>query len=224
MRLSALMGLPSIYVFTHDSIGVGEDGPTHQPIEQLAAARAVPGLTVIRPGDANETAHAWCVALEQKDRPTALVLTRQNLPTIDRSKYASAEGVRRGGYVVSEAPSGSPELLLLATGSELSLALAAQEQLVGEGIEARVVSMPSLELFEQQEAAYREEVLPAGITARVAVEAGCRQGWDRYLGFEGAFVGIENRFGASAPAGTLFEKLGITPTAVVDAAKKLVGK
>lgn len=222
MRLSSLMGLPAIYVFTHDSIGVGEDGPTHQPVEQLAAARAIPGLVVIRPGDANETAQAWRLAMQQTDRPTALVLTRQNLPTLDRSKFASAEGVQHGGYILSEAAGGSPQVLLLATGSELSLAVAAQEQLAGEGVQARVVSMPSFELFEQQDQAYRDEVLPPSVTARVAVEAACRQGWDRYLGNSGAFIGVEGRFGASAPAGTVFEKLGITAENVAAAAKAQV--
>ena len=222
MRLSALMGLPSIYVFTHDSIGVGEDGPTHQPVEQLAAARAIPRLVVIRPGDANETAQAWKTAMLSQNRPTALVLTRQNLPTLDRTKYASSEGVARGGYVLSEAAGGAPQVLLLATGSEVSLAVAAQESLAGEGIQARVVSMTSFELFEEQDQAYRDEVLPPGITARVAVEAGCRQGWDRYLGPLGTFIGVEGRFGASAPAETVFQELGITAENVAKAAKALV--
>ncbi len=222
MRLSALMGVPAIYVFTHDSIGVGEDGPTHQPVEQLAAARAIPGLTVIRPGDANETAAAWRAALEQSNGPTALVLTRQNLPTLDRSKLASADGVARGGYVISDVESGKPQVILIATGSELSLAIEAQEKLAADGVATRVVSMPCFELFEAQDESYRNQVLLPEISARVAVEAGCRQGWDRYLGVHGKFVGVEDRFGASAPAPQVFEKLGITADSVYQAAKSLV--
>ena len=222
MRLSAIMGVPSIFVFTHDSIGVGEDGPTHQPVEQLAAARAIPGLVVIRPGDANEAVHAWRAALEQTQRPTALVLTRQNLPTLDRTAYAPAEGVSRGAYVLSEAAGGGPQLLLLASGSELSLAIAAQEQLAAEGLRARVVSMPSFELFEDQSRAYREEVLPPDVTARVAIEAGVRQGWDRYLGDRGSFVGM-NRFGASAPFQKIYDEYGLTVDRVVTTAGRLIG-
>ncbi len=222
MRLSALMGVPAIFVFTHDSIGVGEDGPTHQPVEQMAAARAIPGLVTLRPGDANEVAQAWRLAVEQTDRPTALVLTRQNLPTLDREKFASAEGVARGGYIVTK-DDGSPQVLLLATGSELSLALAAHQLLADEGISARVVSMPSFELFEEQDEAYCNEVLPPEVTARVAVEAGVRQGWDRYLGLGGAFVGMAG-FGASAPFDRLLKEFGITPERVASEAKKLVGK
>jgi transketolase len=218
MRLSAIMGLPVVYVFTHDSIGVGEDGPTHQPVEQLAAARAIPGLIVIRPGDANEAAHAWRAAIDQTHHPVALVLTRQNLPTIDRAVYGDAALVRHGGYIVSEAQGGKPEVLLIASGSEVSLAIEAQQQLAEKKIAARVVSMPSFELFEQQTAQYREQVLPREITARVAVEAGIRQGWDRYLGPQGAFVGMDG-YGASAPAETVFEKMGITAEAVATAAQ-----
>ena len=219
MRLSALMGVPSIYVFTHDSIGVGEDGPTHQPVEHLAAARAIPGLTVLRPGDANETTEAWKAAIANTTGPTALVLTRQNLPTLDRTTFAPAAGTAKGGYIVSEAEGGTPQVLLLATGSELSVAIEAQSLLAKDRIAARVVSMPSFELFENQDQAYRDEVLPPTIVARVAVEAGSQQSWDRYLGFKGKFVGVGERFGASAPAAKVFEELGITAPAVAEAAK-----
>jgi len=223
MRLSALMGVPAIYVFTHDSIGVGEDGPTHQPVEQMAAARAIPGLVVLRPGDANEVAQSWRLALKEISRPTALVLTRQNVPTLDRNEFASADGVARGGYVVTKDDDGSPQVILLATGSELSLAIDAQKVLVDEGISARVVSMPSFELFEEQDEAYRNKVLPPKVAARVAVEAGVRQGWDRYIGAGGAFVGMD-RFGASAPFDRILQELGITPERVAAEARKLVGK
>ena len=223
MRLSALMGVPAIYVFTHDSIGVGEDGPTHQPVEQLAAARAIPNLVVLRPGDANEVAQAWRLALQQTKRPTALVLTRQNVPTLDRSKFTSAEGVARGGYVVTKDEGGAPQVLLLATGSELSLAITAHQLLANEGIRARVVSMPSFELFEEQNEKYRNEVLPPEVTARVAVETGVRQGWDCYLGNRGAFVGLDC-FGASAPFDKILQELGITPQRVVAEAKRLLKK
>jgi len=216
------MGLPSIFVFTHDSIGVGEDGPTHQPVEQLAAARAIPGLVVLRPCDANEAAHAWRAALAETNRPTALVLTRQNLPTLDRSKVASAEGLCRGGYVLAEAEGGEPQVLLLASGSEVSLALAAQQQLAGEGVRARVVSMPSFELFEDQTEAYRQEVLPTEVGPRVAIEAGIRQGWDRYLGDRGAFVGMDG-FGLSAPFQKIYEEFGFTAENVCAAAKRMIG-
>jgi transketolase len=223
LRLAAIMGVPSIFVFTHDSIGVGEDGPTHQPVEQLAAVRAIPNLVVIRPGDANEAAEAWRAALRETHRPTALVLTRQNLPTLDRSKLASATGLVRGAYVLSPASGGAPQALLLASGSEVPLALAAQQLLADDGIRAQVVSMPSFELFEQQDQAYRDQVLPPAVTARVAVEAGVRQGWDHYLGSSGTFVGLD-RFGASAPFKKIYQELGITPQRVAAEAKKLLGK
>ena len=219
MRLSALMGLPAIYVFTHDSIGVGEDGPTHQPVEQLAAARAIPGLIVIRPGDANEAVHAWRAALADSKRPTALVLTRQNLPTLDRSQFASAEGLSHGGYVLADAASGDPEVILLASGSEVALAVEAYQQLTTAGIGARLVSMPSFELFEQQSQAYRDEVLPPTVTARVGIEAGIRQGWDRYLGSAGAFVGM-NSFGASAPFSKIYKEFGFTAENIIAQAKQ----
>jgi transketolase len=222
IRLSSLMEHAGhLFVFTHDSIGVGEDGPTHQPVEHLAAARAIPGLIVLRPGDANEAIYAYRAALRQKHRPTAMILTRQNMPTLDRTKYASAEGVERGGYTLIDAANGKPQVILIATGSELSLACDAYEQLTKEGIAARVVSMPSMELFEMQDAAYREQVLPASVTARVAVEAGVRQPWDKYLGFGGGFVGMSS-FGASAPAQTVYEKFGITAARVVAEAKRVL--
>jgi len=220
MRLSALMGVPSIYVFTHDSIGVGEDGPTHQPVEQLAAARAIPGLVVIRPGDANEAAHAWRAAIAETKRPTALVLTRQNLPTLCREKYAAADGAARGGYVLADAK--DAQVVLIATGSELSLAVEAHEKLTGAGIPTRVVSMPSFELFEDQPQKYRDEVLPPNITARVAIEAGVEQGWGKYLGTHGAFVGMTS-FGASAPFEKIYEEFGFTVEHVVSEAKRVLG-
>jgi len=223
IRLAALMSAPSIIVFTHDSIGVGEDGPTHQPIEHLAAARAISGLVVIRPGDANEAIYAWRAALREKKRPVAIVLTRQNMPTLDRTKYAPAAGVERGGYVLIDAPNGRPDVLLMATGSELSLACEAYDQLAKEGVAARVVSMPSFELFEEQDAAYREQVIPPSVTARVAVEAGIRQPWDRYLGLSGGFVGMKS-FGGSAPAKVVYEKFGITAANVAAEARRVLGK
>ncbi|MCC6494123.1 MAG: transketolase [Pirellulales bacterium] len=223
MRLAALMSVPSIFVFTHDSIGVGEDGPTHQPVEHLAAVRAIPGLNVIRPGDANEAIYAWRIALRDHKHPTALVLTRQNMPTLDRTKYAPAKGVERGGYVLIDAVGGKPQVLLLATGSELSLACAAYEELAADGIAARVVSLPSFELFEAQDDNYRHAVLPPEVTARVAIEAGVRQGWDRYIGPGGGFVGMDG-FGGSAPAPTVYEKFGVTAAAMVAEAKRQVGR
>jgi transketolase len=219
IRLSSIMHQPVIYVFTHDSIGVGEDGPTHQPVEQLAACRAIPGVVVLRPGDANETAQAWKVAVAETRRPSLLVLTRQNLPTLCRERYESADGVARGGYVLADAADGKPELILMASGSELSLAAAAYEKLTADGVATRVVSMPSMELFQDQDDAYRESVLPKSVTARVAVEAGIRQPWDRYLGLDGEFVGMET-FGASAPAALVFEQRGITTDGVIAAGKR----
>jgi transketolase len=217
IRLAALSGFPVIYVFTHDSIGLGEDGPTHQPIEHLASLRAMPGLVVIRPSDANETAVAWRVALERRHGPTALVLTRQNLPVLDRAVLAPAEGLSRGGYVLRREESGGPDVILIGTGSEVEIALAAAEVLRGRGIRVRVVALPSWELFEAQDASYREAVLPTEVTARVAVEAASPFGWERYVGAGGAVVGID-RFGASAPARVLYRELGITAENVVTAA------
>ena len=218
LRLSALMGAPVVHVFTHDSIGVGEDGPTHQPIEQLAAMRAMIGLATIRPCDANETAEAWRVALERVDGPTALVLTRQALPTLDRAECASAAGLRRGGYVLLDAP--APRVILVASGSEVALCVAAKRELDAQGLPTRVVSMPSFELFEAQDAAYKEAVLPAGVRARVAVEAGVRLGWERHIGERGAFVGMSS-YGASAPAGALMKHYGLTVENVVAQARRV---
>jgi len=208
MRLAALMKLKVIYVMTHDSIGVGEDGPTHQPVEHLASMRIIPGMTVIRPCDANETAEAWRQALLVKG-PVVLALTRQNLPTLDRARFAPAAGLAKGAYVLAEAPGGRPELILIATGSEVALALAAAGQLAAQGVAARVVSMPSWELFEAQPEAYRRAVLPPEVAARVAVEAGVTAGWHKYVGSFGAVVGLD-RFGASGPYQTVFAKFGFT--------------
>ena len=223
IRLAALMGLGVIYVFTHDSVGLGEDGPTHQPIEQLAALRAIPRLVVIRPGDANETAVAWRVAIETRDRPVALALTRQNVPTLDRTQFAAADGLRRGAYVLADAPDGRADLVLIGTGSEVSLAVAAREKLSERKIQARVVSMPSWELFDLQPKEYRDSVLPASIKRRVAVEAALPQGWHRYVGDGGDVIGIE-RFGASAPGNVVMEKLGFTVNNVVERALALLEK
>jgi transketolase len=221
IRLAALMELGVIYVFTHDSIGVGEDGPTHQPIEQLAALRAIPRLIVIRPGDANETAVAWRIAIETRDHPVALALSRQNLPTLDRSKYASADGLRKGAYVLSDAPGGKPDIILMATGSEVSLVVDAQEKLQQQNVRARVVSMPSWELFDAQPKEYRESVLPPSIRHRVAVEAALPMGWHRYTGGSGEVIGME-RFGASAPGNVVMEKFGFTAGHVVERALALL--
>jgi transketolase len=222
-RLAALMELGVIYVFTHDSIAVGEDGPTHQPVEQLAALRAIPRLIVIRPGDANETAVAWRVAIESRACPVALVLTRQNLPTLDRSQFAPADELRKGAYVLADAPGGQPDIVLIGTGSEVSLVVAAREKLAEQKIQARVVSMPSWELFDQQPQAYRESVFPKSVRARLAVEAALPQGWHRYIGDGGDIVGVE-RFGASAPGNVVMEKLGFTVSHVVERATALLGK
>jgi transketolase len=223
IRLAALMELGVIYVFTHDSVGVGEDGPTHQPIEQLAALRAIPHLVVIRPADANETAVAWRIAIESRDRPVALVLTRQNVPVLDRNQFAAAEGLRRGAYVLADPPGGKPDLVLIGTGSEVPLVVAARQKLAEQNIQARVVSMPSWELFDQQSRDYRESVLPRTIRPRLAVEAGLPQGWCHYVGDGGDIIGIE-RFGASAPGNVVMEKLGFTVDHVVERARALLGK
>lgn len=223
IRLSAIMEIPVIYVFTHDSIGVGEDGPTHQPIEQLAALRAIPGLITLRPGDANEVVEAWRVIMQLHHRPAALVLTRQALPTLDRSVYASAAGLARGAYVLADAEGGKPEVLLLATGSEASLCVTAYEQLKGEGVRARVVSMPSWELFEEQSQEYRDSVLPPHIMARISVEQASTLGWERYVGPGGEHVGMHT-FGASAPLKELQRKFGFTPERIVAAAKSLAAR
>jgi transketolase len=227
LRLAALSHLPVTFVFTHDSIGLGEDGPTHQPIEQLASLRAMPHMWVVRPGDANEVAEAWKLAMNRKDGPTVIALSRQNVPTLDRSKYAPASGAQKGGYVLSDAPGGAagsaPEVILIGTGSELSLAVAAQDKLAAEGIRARVVSLPCWEVFARQDQAYRDSVLPPSVTARVSVEAGATFGWSRWVGDRGVSIGLE-RYGASAPAGTIFKELGFTPENVAAQAKKLLGK
>ncbi|MGE5409122.1 MAG: transketolase [Syntrophothermus sp.] len=221
IRLSALMELPVIHVFTHDSIGLGEDGPTHQPIEQLASLRAVPHLDVIRPADANEVAEAWRLAIDRTHDPVALVLTRQNVPILDRSRYASAEGVRRGGYVLADCE-GEPELLLIATGSEVSLAVFAHEKLAGEGIRSRVVSLPCWEIFDRQERAYRDEVLPPTVRRRVAIEEAATLGWERYVGDEGVVLGIHT-FGQSAPFKDVEAEFGFTPEQIAARAKEALG-
>jgi len=223
IRLAAMMGLKVIYVFTHDSIGLGEDGPTHQPIEHLASLRTIPGLTVIRPADANETAEAWRFALEGKSGPVALALTRQNLPTLDRSTYAPADGLSRGAYILSDTEGRKPEVIVIASGSEVHIALEAAEKLRQKGTAVRVVSMPSWELFEVQPDDYRNKVLPPEIPARVAVETGVPQGWHRYIGNMGEVIGL-NRFGASAPYKILFEKFGFTADHVTEKALGLIGK
>ena len=224
IRLSAIMEVPAIYVFTHDSIGVGEDGPTHQPIEQLASLRGVPGLTVLRPGDANEVAEAWRVAMSHSQRPSCIIVSRQALPTLDRTRYASAKGVQKGAYVLADAPDGQkPEVILLATGSELSLCADVYEKLKSEGIAARVVSMPSWDLFELQDEAYQDSVLPPDVDARVAVEQAGTLGWDRYVGRLGAQV-VMHTFGASAPLADLKKKFGFTPDHVYDAAKQQIAR
>jgi transketolase len=221
IRLSSLMELPVIHVFTHDSIGLGEDGPTHQPVEQLASLRAIPGLDVIRPADANEVVEAWRVAIDRHHLPVALVLTRQNVPVLDRARYASAAGLRRGGYVLADPRGADPEVILIATGSEVALALAAHEELIGEGVRSRVVSLPSWELFDRQDRSYRDEVLPPGITARVSVEEASTIGWDRYAGFGGTKIGMHT-FGTSAPLKDVQTKFGFTPDKVAEAAKELL--
>ena len=209
IRLAALMRLHVVHVFTHDSIALGDDGPTHQPVEQLAGLRAIPNLTVIRPGDANETAVAWKVALETRDRPVLLILSRQAVPTLDRSRNASADGLRRGAYVLSDAQDGKPQLILIASGSEVGLIVAAAERLKGQGVAVRCVSMPSWELFDALPLLERDAVLPPSVSARLAVEAGVAQGWHRYLGAAGDVVSVE-RFGASAPADVLLREYGFT--------------
>lgn len=226
IRLSALMEIPVIHIFTHDSIGVGEDGPTHQPVEQLASLRAIPGLITLRPADANETVEAWRVITQLRHQPVALILTRQAVPTVDRTKYASADGVQRGAYVLADSGDGLPEVILLGTGSEVSLCLAAYEQLNAEGIKARVVSMPSWELFEQHCRStpdYRTEVLPESVTARVSVEKASTLGWTRYVGTHGQSIGMDT-FGASAPLKELQKKFGFTVENVVAAARSQVAR
>jgi transketolase len=221
MRLSALMGMPVIYILTHDSLGVGEDGPTHQPIEHLAIARATPGMITLRPADANEVAEAWKVVMQLQHEPALLVLTRQALPTMDRTKCAPASSLARGAYVLAEKAGSTPDVLLLATGSEISLCVEAFEQLAKEGIQARVVSMPSWELFEKQDQAYRDSVLPPTVKARVSVEMATVFGWERYVGMSGRMIGMHS-FGASAPINALQKHFGFTVENIVAAAKEQV--
>ena len=222
MRLAALMGLHVIYVFTHDSIALGEDGSTHQPVEQLAGLRSVPNLIVVRPGDANETAVAWRMALETRDRPVALVLTRQDVPTLDRAQFAAADGLRRGGYVLIDAPNGKPDLILIATGSEVALVVAARENLLVSNVGVPIVSLPSWELFDAQSREYRDAVLPPSIGARLAVEAGVSQGWHRYVGDRGGVLAVD-RFGASAPGKIVMREYGFTVENVCRRALALLG-
>jgi transketolase len=223
MRLSALMELPSIFVFTHDAMGDGEDGPTHQPVEHLASLRAMPGLVTLRPGDANEVVEAYRYVLQLRHQPAVLALSRQPLPTLDRQVYASAAGVARGAYVLADPPGGDPEVILIASGSELSLAVEAHRQLLAEGIRSRVVSMPSWEIFERQPQEYRDQVLPPGVKARVAIEQASTFGWERYVGSAGHVIGMSS-FGASAPLKALQEKFGFEPGRVVASAKELLSR
>jgi transketolase len=219
IRLAALMEIPSIFIYTHDSIGLGEDGPTHQPIEQLAGLRAMPNLIVLRPGDANEVVEAWKIIAQLQSQPAALVLTRQALPTLDRTKYASAAGTAKGGYVLADAAKGKPAVILIGTGSEVSLCIDAYEKLKADGIQARVVSIPSWEIFERQDAAYKESVLPASVTARVSVEMASTFGWERFVGLKGRKVGMHS-FGASAPIKDVLKFFGFTVDTVVAEARK----
>jgi transketolase len=227
VRLAALSDLHVIYVWTHDSVGLGEDGPTHQPVEHYAALRAIPNLWFVRPGDANETAAAWALAVERPSLdgatsgPVALALTRQKLPTLPGTTELAREGVRRGGYVLREATGGTPELILVATGSELQLAFNAAGSLEADGIPTRVVSLPCWERFEAQDQAYRDGVLPPSVRKRVTVEMGVSQGWERYAGDEGAIIGLDH-FGASAPAGTILREFGFTVERVADVARRVV--
>ncbi len=223
IRLSALMELPVVHIFTHDSIGVGEDGPTHQPIEQLAGLRSIPGLITLRPGDANEIAQAWKLIMNLRRQPVALVLSRQAMPTLDRTIFKSAEGLHQGAYVLADAEEGKPEVILIGTGTEVGLCVEAYEQLKTEGIKTRVVSMPSWEIFEQQTTAYQASVLPPDITARISVEQSSTFGWSRYTGLRGTRVGMKT-FGASAPLKELQKKFGFTPESIVSEARRLAGK
>lgn len=223
IRLAAIMEIPVIYVYTHDSIGLGEDGPTHQPVEQLAGLRAIPGLVVLRPGDANEVTESWKVIMKLKHEPAALVLSRQAMPTFDRTKYASAEGVAKGAYILADAPDGKPEVILIGTGSEVSLCVNAYEQLKTEGVKARVVSMPSWDIFEHQDEAYRKKVLPPEVKARVAVEQASTFGWSQYVGMNGKIIGMHT-FGASAPLKELQKKFGFSPDKVVEAARQVIAQ
>jgi transketolase len=222
IRLSALMELPTIFVFTHDAMGDGEDGPTHQPVEQLVSLRAIPGLVVLRPGDANEVVEAYRYVLQLHHQPAVIALSRQPLPTFDRDRYASAAGLAQGAYVMADAPGGPPQIILIASGSEVSLIVQAHEELSSQGIRSRVVSMPSWDIFEHQPKAYRDRVLPPAVTARIAVEQGSRLGWERYVGAAGLIIGMKT-FGASAPLKELQRKFGFEPERVVAAARELLG-
>ena len=221
IRLSALMELPSLFIFSHDAMGDGEDGPTHQPVEHLASLRAIPGLVTLRPGDANEVVEAYRYVMELRHKPAVLALSRQPLPTLDRSKYAPASGVSHGAYVLADAPDGKPEVILIASGSELILAVQAHEKLLTEGIRSRVVSMPSWDIFEHQSREYQDSVLPPEVEARVAVEEASTFGWERYVGVKGRVVGMHT-FGASAPLKELQKKFGFEPDQVVAVAKELL--
>jgi transketolase len=221
IRLSALMEIPVVHIFTHDSIGVGEDGPTHQPVEQLASLRAMPGLLVFRPADANEVVETWRILMGLHNEAAVVILSRQNLPTVDRTVYAPASGVAKGAYVLADPPNGNPDVILLATGSEVGLALEARDELAAGGLQARVVSMPCWELFDRQPKDYRDEVLPPSVKARVAIEQASTLGWDRYVGDGGAVIGM-NTFGASAPLKHLLEKFGFTPDRVAQVARERV--
>jgi transketolase len=223
IRLAALMEAPSIFIFTHDSIGVGEDGPTHQPIEQLASLRAMPNLIVMRPGDANEVTEAWKIIAQLQHQPVAMVLTRQAMPTFDRTKFGAASGTARGAYILADAPNGKPDVILMGTGSEVSLCVEAYDKLKAEGVNARVVSMPSWEIFDRQDAAYKESVLPSSVTARVSVEMASTFGWERYVGLKGRKIGM-HRFGASAPLKDLLKFFGFTTDAVVAEARKAIAE
>src|SRR5208337_2832968 len=223
IRLSALMELPTIFIFTHDAMGDGEDGPTHQPVEQLLSLRAIPGLVTLRPGDANEVVEAYRYIMQLRHQPAVLALSRQPLPTLDRNRYAPASGVARGAYILADAPDGNPELILIASGSEVSLAVEAHEELLAEGIRSRLVSMPSWEIFDHQTKEYRESVLPPNVTARVAVEQASTFGWERYVGCSGHIIGMKT-FGASAPLKELQRKFGFEPERIVEAAKEQLGR
>ena len=223
MRLAALMRLPVIYIFTHDSIGLGEDGPTHQPVEQLIGLRSVPGLVTLRPADANEVVEAWRVVVGLKDTPACLILSRQPLPSFDRSRYAPASGVARGGYILAEAPGSRPDVILIGTGSEVALCVSAADRLAGMDIAARVVSLPSWELFDRQDEDYLESVLPKSVKARVSVEAASTRGWERYVGADGAMLGM-HQFGASAPIKDVMKAFGFTAEHIVEAAKAQIAK
>jgi len=222
IRMAALMGLKVIYVFTHDSIGVGEDGATHQPVEQLASLRSIPHFTVIRPCDANEVAEAWRIAVKSINGPVALILTRQNVPVLDRTAFADATELSRGAYILRDSQNGKPDVILIATGSETHIAIDAWQRLVQNGVGVRIVVMPSWELFDKQPEEYRHEVLPPEVKARISIEAGVTLGWERYVGSNGDMIGIDH-FGASAPINILYEKFGLTVDRVVEKAMALIG-